>query len=232
MRAKLIESVELGPELRHFVFEADSGWLDFQPGQFVSFSHSIAGKEITRAYSLASAPDGTNRFELCLNRVADGIFSPHLFGMQPGETVAMRQPLGMFGLRKPPRDSLFIATGTGIAPFRSILKAQPNDSALRFTLLFGVRHESHLMYRDEFEDMAQRYPNFRFWPLLSRPTPDWTGRTGHVQSHIEEALGGPDSLRRDMDVYLCGLKLMVDEARGMLRGLGFDRKQIFCEKYD
>jgi ferredoxin-NADP reductase len=235
MQAKLIESVELGPDLRHFVFEAETDRLDFRPGQFVSFSDWIGGKEITRAYSLASPPNGTNRFELCLNRVAEGLFSRRLFAMQPGETVTMRQPLGMFVLRQPPRDAVFVATGTGIAPFRSMLKAHldlAQNESPQFTLLFGVRHESHLMYRDEFEEMARHHPRFRYWPLLSRPTPEWTGRTGHVQAHLEEALGGPGALRHDVDVYLCGLKLMVDDVRGMLKTLGFDRKQILYEKYD
>jgi CDP-4-dehydro-6-deoxyglucose reductase len=228
MQARLIETRELTADVRHFVFEAGEGRLDFVPGQFVSFSDVIGGKEITRAYSLASAPDGTNRFELCLNRVPDGFFSQRLFAMQPGETVQMREPLGMFVLRQPPRDSIFVATGTGIAPFRSMLKAHLNESSPRFTLLFGVRYESHLMYREEFEEMADRYPHFHFWPTLSRPTPDWVGRSGHVQAHLEEAFGG----RRDVDVYLCGLKLMVDDVRKSLKGAGFDRKQIFYEKYD
>lgn len=228
MQAKLIETRELTEDVRHFVFEAGEAQLDFVPGQFVSFSDVISGKEITRAYSLASAPNGTNRFELCLNRVPDGFFSQRLFAMQPGETVEMREPLGLFVLRQPPRDSLFVATGTGIAPFRSMLKAHLNDSSPRFTLLFGVRYESHLMYREEFEAMADRYPHFHFWPTLSRPAQEWTGRSGHVQAHLEEAFGD----RRDMDVYLCGLKLMVDDVRKILKGIGFDRKQIFYEKYD
>src|SRR5438105_1831037 len=70
MQARLIESVDLCPDLRHFVFEAEGvDRLDFTPGQFVSFSDLIRGKVITRAYSLASPPNGGNRFELCLNRV-------------------------------------------------------------------------------------------------------------------------------------------------------------------
>ena len=229
MQARLIESVELAPGVRHFVFEAENdGPLEFLPGQFVSFSDSIHGKEITRAYSLASAPGGSPRFELCLNRVEEGIFSNRLFDMKPGEAVAMKPPLGMFVLRRPPRDSIFIATGTGIAPFRSILQSHLRAGSPNFTLLFGVRYESHLLYREEFEAMAQCHPQFRFWPTLSRPEPDWKGRTGHVQAHLEEALES----RRDVDVYLCGLKLMVDDVRAMLKGMGFDRKQIFYEKYD
>ena len=240
MQAKLIECVEVAPGLGHFVFEAQNGaglsgqGLDFIPGQFVSFSTQIhtgdaGAKEITRAYSIASAPrSAANRFELCLNLAPDGLFSHHLFRMKPGDTVEMRPPLGMFVLRQPPRDSLFVATGTGIAPFRSMLKAHLSASSPQFTLVFGVRHESHLIYRDEFEELARQYPNFRFWPTLSRAQPSWTGRTGHVQQHLEEALAG----RRDVDVYLCGLKLMVDDVRSRLKAAGFDRKQIFYEKYD
>jgi CDP-4-dehydro-6-deoxyglucose reductase len=97
-----------------------------------------------------------------------------------------------------------------------------------FTLLFGVRYESHLLYSDEFEAMARRYPHFRFWPTLSRPEPSWSGRIGHVQTHLFEAIGG----RTDLDFYLCGLKQMVDEVRAMLKDMGFDRKQIRYEKYD
>jgi CDP-4-dehydro-6-deoxyglucose reductase len=230
MQAKLIERVEVAPGLGHFVFEAENGaGLDFTPGQFVSLTTEISAKQITRAYSLASAPcAGVNRFELCLNLAPDGLFSHHLFRMKPGDAVEMRPPLGMFVLRRPPRDSLFIATGTGIAPFRSILKAHLNASSPQFTLIFGVRHESHLIYRAEFEDLSRQYPHFRFWPTLSRPEASWIGRSGHVQAHIDEALAG----RRDVDVYLCGLKLMVDAVRSRLKAEGFDRKQIFYEKYD
>ena len=62
----------------------------------------------------------------------------------------------------------------------------------------------------------------------SRPEPSWIGRTGHVQQHLLEAVGD----RRDMDVYVCGLKAMVDDVRAQLKGMGFDRKQIIYEKYD
>jgi CDP-4-dehydro-6-deoxyglucose reductase len=230
MRARLIESFELAPEVRHFVFEAEGvDRLHFIPGQFVSLSAPVRGKIITRAYSIASAPGNSARFDLCLNRVpGGGALSGWLFEMKPGDTVETKPPLGLFSLRQPPRDSLFVATGTGIAPFRSMLLAHLNDKSPAFTLLFGVRFQSHLMYRREFEDLARRFPQFRFWPTLSRPEPDWTGRTGHVQAHLEDALGG----RRDVDVYLCGLKAMVDDVRRILKEMGFDRKQILYEKYD
>jgi CDP-4-dehydro-6-deoxyglucose reductase len=229
MQARLIEWAEIAPGVRHFVFEApEVARLDFVPGQFVSFSDIVEGKEITRAYSIASAPSEGNRFELCLNRVDDGAFSPHLFDLAAGDSVEMRPPLGLFVLRQPPRDTLMVATGTGIAPFRSMLHAQLDEKSPAFTLLFGVRHESHLFYRKEFEEMARRFPHFRFWPTLTQPGPGWHGRTGRVQAHLAEATGE----RRDIDVFLCGLKPMVDDVRLILKGMGFDRKQIRYEKYD
>jgi len=229
MIAKLVESREIAPNVRHFVFEApEVSQLSFVPGQFVSFTEVLAGKKITRPYSIASAPGG-NRFELCLNLVEEGFLSPFLFEMKPGATVEMSAPLGYFVLRNPNRDAIFVATGTGIAPFRSMLHAHLRRGEPKgVTLIFGVRYEQTLMYRREFEELERRHPNFHFWPTLSRPESEWKGRTGHVQKHLLEAIGD----RRDLDVYICGLKLMVDDVRALLKGLGFDRKQIVFEKYD
>ncbi|MDP9113465.1 MAG: FAD-dependent oxidoreductase [Acidobacteriota bacterium] len=229
MQAKLISALEIAPGVRRFVFEApEVQRLDFVPGQFVSLTETIAGRAITRAYSIASAPAGGNRFELCLNLVDGGVFTPHLFELSPGDTVDMLPPLGTFTLRQPLRDSLLVATGTGVAPFRSMLQAELRPGSPGFTLLFGVRHESHLLYRQEFEEMARDYSQFRFWPTLTQPARGWGGRTGRVQAHLAEALEG----RTDVDVYLCGLRPMVDDVRQILKSMGFDRKQIRYEKYD
>jgi CDP-4-dehydro-6-deoxyglucose reductase len=226
-----LEYSDIADEVRHFVFEAiESEHLDFIPGQFVSLSSLIDGKKVTRAYSIASPPCG-NVFELCLNRVKEGHLSPRLFDLEVGETIEMQGPLGYFVLRKPLSDSVLIATGTGIAPFRAMLKSHFSGAHIephQFTLVFGVRYERNIMYREEFDHIAAHYPNFRFWPTLSRPDTPWEGRTGHVQGHLLEAIGE----RRDVDVYICGLKLMVDDVRSRLKELGFDRRRIIYEKYD
>ena len=229
MKAILIDVREIAPNVRHFVFEApEVRDLAFTPGQFVSLTHSIEGKEITRPYSIASKPDG-NRFDLCLNLVEDGILSPWLFTLELGAEIEITDPLGYFVVRNPLRDAVSVATGTGIAPMRSMIEARiEQDEPPRLTLIFGVRYEHGLLYRDEFEKLALEHPNFRFWPTLSRPEPSWTGRSGHVQPHLVEAVGE----RRAIDVYICGLKAMVDDVRAMLKAMGFDRKQIIYEKYD
>ncbi len=229
MKARLVSFHDLCPDVRHFIFEVpDLERLDFQPGQFVSFVREFEGRNITRPYSIASVPNGSNRFELCLNLVREGRLSPVLFAMDTGEELEMKGPLGVFTLRHPDREAVFVATGTGVAPFRSILLAHAPKVTVPLALVLGTRYEPNLLYRADFEDLAARCPNFRFLPVLSRPEPAWRGLTGHVQPHMLDSIGE----RRDLDVYLCGLKLMVDEARALLKERGFDRKQILFEKYD
>jgi len=216
--------MDIAPGVRHFVFQTPAP-LKFAPGQFVSLSADINGKNVTRAYSIANPPDG-NRFDLCLNRVEDGAFSPYLFSMDPGATIEMREPLGTFTLPEPLRDSIFIATGTGIAPFRAMLPVALRSVPV--TLLFGVRYESHLLYRIEFEEIERASSQFRFLPTLTQPNAAWTGRSGRVQNHLKEAIAG----RTGLDFYLCGMRAMVDDVRALLKDMGFDRKQIRSEKYD
>ncbi len=229
LTAQLVESRTIGPAVRHFVFEVpEVETLDFQPGQFVSFVHNIDGKEITRAYSIASVPGG-NRFELCLNLVREGHFSPYLFDLTPGSRVALQGVLGTFFWRRPVGPSILVATGTGIAPFRGMLQqelASANDAPL--TLIFGARYPAGLVYSEEFTRMAIEHPRFRFWPTVTRPDENWRGRVGRVQPHLMEALGES----RDFRVYICGLKEMVDDVRARLKEFGLDRKQIVYERYD
>ena len=228
MQARLVSSLDLTPDVRHFEFEiADGSAFPFTPGQFVSVKEQVAGKEVTRAYSIASPPNG-NRFALCLNRVPEGLVSPRLFALTPGEHVEVNQPLGYFTLRQPERPAVFIATGTGIAPFRSILLNALTQSA-PITLLFGARHPHGVLYRNEFEELTQRHPHFRFIPTITRPDDTWAGAVGRVQAHLDAALAYHEITP---DVYICGMKEMVDDVRALLKQKGFERKQIIYEKYD
>jgi ferredoxin-NADP reductase len=215
--------------VRHFEFEVPAvDSFVFTPGQFVSVHFDIGGETITRAYSIASAPNA-NRFALCLNLVDGGLVSPQLFALAGGDAIEVSEPLGYFVLRPQPTDSLLIATGTGVAPMRAMLPgALEQNPGKHFTLLFGTRTPDSILYADEFTALEHEHPNFHFWPTLSRADASWTGRRGHVQQHLDEAL----ATRRDMDVYICGLRVMVDDVRARLKALGFDRKQIISERYD
>jgi ferredoxin-NADP reductase len=227
MKARLVESHEIAPLTRHFTFEASEP-LAFVPGQFLSLVVDTGAKTITRAYSIASPPNG-KRFDLCLNLVEDGSLSPYLFHMQPGDEIECKGPFGVFVFRKPVNDSILVATGTGITPYRSMLSAGlPTERDRTFTLVFGARHEHDLLYRREFEDLAAAHPNFRFVPTLTRPEGGWGGLAGRVHGHVLAELGE----RKDVDVYICGRAEMVNELRTALKEKGLDRKRIIAEKYD
>lgn len=226
MIARLVSYTDLVDKIRHFTFEVPAmEKLAYSPGQFVSLSEMVAGKRITRAYSIANAPSDGNRFEICLNLVDDGAFSPLLFRMGHGDTVEMKGPLGTFVWRDSPVDSIFVATGTGIVPYRAMLQAYP---ARRATLIYGTRHPENLLWRNEFEQLAEQHPAFRFLPTVTRPDDTWRGRTGRVQPLLLDEIGE----RRDLHIYACGLREMVDSVRELLKGMGFDRRQIITEKYD
>jgi ferredoxin-NADP reductase len=232
-KARLIESRELAPQTRHFDFEVlGSAEFHFTPGQFISILHNVAGKQITRAYSIASPRSADSRFSLCLNLVSDGLVSPFLFALRPGDEIDIQEPLGYFTLRHPGHRVVFVATGTGIAPFRSMLLEHLPKGNPHITLLFGARYDYGLLYRAEFEEMLRTHSHFHLLTTITRPGADWTGRTGRVQAHLDEALELTSYDRDTIDVYICGLKEMVDDVRKELKARGFDRKQIIYEKYD
>jgi ferredoxin-NADP reductase len=235
LTAELSQSVLLSPQTKHLEFRvARVDEFRFTPGQFVSIKQPRPdGKVHTRAYSIASAPRSEPSFELCLNRVEDGFLSNWLCDLDVGATIQFHGPHGLFVLREPRHDSIFIATGTGIAPIRSMVEwlfaAPERNRGHEYWLIFGTRYEHSIYYRDEFDRIARDNPNFHYLPTLSRCGEEWRGCRGYVQDHVRELVG----TRRDMRAYICGLHQMVDANRKLLKEeLGWDRKQIVFERYD
>jgi len=245
----------------HFEFELDGlQSFPYAAGQFVSaVAPDQNGKQQTRAYSIASAASA-NRFDLCVNRVENGFFSNHLADLPDlpvGGTIQIHGPHGHFVLQQPVTDSILIATGTGVAPMRAYAQwlfpedGEDRSNGKEIWLVYGTRHETDIYYREEFEALARRKPNFHYLPTLSRADDSWAGLRGHVQVHIariveERAarLGQPlpqppvdpatpaADLRFDIYAYICGLNFMVSGVREKLSSYGWHKKQIVFERYD
>ena len=250
----------------HFEFVLDAlESFPFTAGQFISaVAEDPNGKQQTRAYSIASAPVG-NQFELCVNRVEDGFFSNHLADLPDlpiGSIIEIHGPHGHFVLQEPITDSIFVATGTGVAPMRAYAQwlfppqngpdAGPDRSnGKQIWLVYGTRYETDMYYHDEFTALAQRVPNFHYLPTLSRAQPEWTGLRGYVQEHVAKIvedraarLGQPlpvppvdpaspaTALSFDIYTYICGLNFMVSSVRERLDAFGWHKKQIVFERYD
>jgi ferredoxin-NADP reductase len=234
---RLARARMLSPNVRELGFErVDGVQFDFQAGQWVSLVLPLAEGEARRAYSIASAPDGSPGFEVAITKVEGGPGSTYLHELPIGQTVRVIGPQGFFTRpRGAGHPSLFVGTGTGVTPLRSMIKhALAGGEATPMTLLFGARHESDRLYLEELEGLAQQHSNFRVFYSLSQPAADWSGFKGYVQTHAEP-------LWRELEasgtgtphIYICGLERMVGSVRDLLRKqMGIDRKQVHSERYD
>lgn len=245
----------------HFQFVVEGvERFDFQSGQFISaVAQDRNGKQQTRAYSIASAAH-ENTFELCVNRVENGFFSNHLADlpdMPVGSTIQIHGPHGHFVLQEPITDSIFVSTGTGVAPMRAFCQwlfpenGEDRSNGKEIWCVYGTRYETDLYYHEEFEALARRKPNFHYLPTLSRAQDSWTGLRGYVQDHVariveeraarlgltlpqepvDPAIPAKD-LKFDIYTYICGLNFMVSSVRDLLTKYGWHKKQIIFERYD
>ncbi|HSO36355.1 MAG TPA: FAD-dependent oxidoreductase [Labilithrix sp.] len=233
---RLARARMLAPNVRELGFERASGAepFTFAAGQWVSLVLPLAEGEARRAYSIASPPDGSPTFEVAVTKVEGGPGSTYLHELPVGSVVRVIGPQGFF--TRPPlanHPSLFVGTGTGFTPLRSMIKAAlAAGETTPMTLLFGVRHEADRLYREELEALTAQHPNLRAHYTISQPGEDWAGLRGYVQTHVEaawrelEKSGAPH-------VYICGLERMVGAVRDLLRKqMGVERKQVHSERYD
>jgi CDP-4-dehydro-6-deoxyglucose reductase len=234
--AALAAASSLSPSVRLLVLRVTDGEpFDFVAGQWVDLELEHDGTLLKRPYSIASAPadEAHDQLEIAVTHVDGGPASSALHALPVGASLTLVGPSGLFTRDRvdPALPSIFVGTGTGVTPLRAMIRDELRRASEGgpITLLFGCRTEADLLFRGEFEDLARRHPRFRYVPTLSRGDEAWTGRRGHVQSHLPELLAGTP----DAHVFVCGLTPMVTGVRTLLKEqLGFDRRQVHSERYD
>lgn len=226
--AKLIVKKQLTADVIELHFDSNPTF-SFQPGQFISVvipGRGPGGRDLRRAYSIASHPE-KSVFELCV-KVVDGPGTQYLNALEVGQSITGMVPFGDFVYKtKPNRHAIMIATGTGIAPFRSMVfsEAFANSTPLSTKLLFGARDQNDLIYTEEF---AKKLGS-GFVQTLSRSTGDWAGFKGRVTDWIRAHEAKIDFATTDF--YLCGNGAMIDEMKLYLASKGLDKSSIFQEAY-
>ena len=232
-QATIINIVDESPAVKRFYFRfPETEQFEFKPGQFVMIDLPIASKITNRSYSIASAPGNDNIFELIIVLNPTGLGTPYMWeNFQIGDSVPVAGPLGKFTLPDHINNDLcLIATGTGIAPLRSMLHhiINQNITHKNIYLVFGCRTTQDILYKIEMQELSSKYPYFNFIPVLSRPNEDWTGAHGYVH-HVYEQIFAD---KRPATFYLCGWKNMIMEARERLNAMGYEKSQIKFELYD
>ncbi|MBL0048366.1 MAG: ferredoxin--NADP reductase [Bacteroidetes bacterium] len=234
--SEVIDIIDEAHNVKRFFFKVtEFERFDFYAGQFVMLDLPLNSKVQTRAYSIASAPDGTNVFELIIVLKEDGLGTPYLWqNVRIGSIIPVTKAIGKFMGPRPASfdtDLCFICTGTGIAPFRAIVQDILNHNIphKNINLIFGCRYQKDITYRKEFEETQKQLPGFRYIPILSRQGDEtWKGETGYVHRIYKELYAD----KTPCTFYLCGWKVMIMEARQNLLDMGYDKKQIKFELYD
>jgi ferredoxin-NADP reductase len=203
-------------------------------GQYISVAVPVAsGKELRRPYSIASAPENNlpknPMIDFCIQKIEGGPGSTYLDEMKVGDTFKGYAPFGfLFYHPKPGRKVIFVSTGTGIAPFRSILfseefKKSPPGQTL---FLFGARREEDILYQEEISSIE----NIQWQLCLSKPENKTdTFFHGRVTEYLFENQNRIDWA--DTDFYLCGNGDMVREVKKLCVSKGVARDSIHLEVY-
>ncbi|MET0514124.1 MAG: FAD-binding oxidoreductase [Nitrospiraceae bacterium] len=202
--------------------------IQFKAGQFISFEMAKPGFPLvtTRPYSIASPPSLSDHILLVLNLVVGGSGSTYLFNLRERDVTQFKGPAGSFYVRDDHRDLLLVATGTGIAPFRSMVLSELEKPISRqVKLVWGLRSQRDLYYQEEFADLSRTHPRFTFVTALSRPDPGWTGVTGRVTTYLETHV---DEVK-NVSVYLCGNGGMIKDVTTTIRAKGLC--PIYREQY-
>jgi ferredoxin-NADP reductase len=238
--ASLVRRVDESDSLAYFWVRFDGEPTPFEPGQYMTIGVVVDGKIVQRPYSVASPPvvAGTDGYEFYVRLVVGGVFTPLLWRMPLGQRMRMIGPKGKFMLQpNDERTHIFISSGTGNAPFVSMMKQMLADGATRpAVFLNGVSYAHEIGYRDLLEGWARsrEYP-VTYVPTVSRPdapeNASWTGRTGRVESILEPVLDEFNLSPANSVAYICGNPDMITAAEEKLLARGYAEEQVHKELY-
>lgn len=225
-----VERIEtLSYNVRGFRFRLnDPPALDFKAGQFVILNVPHDGKVVKRAYSIASPPYERGHLDFCIQKVEGGIASTYFWKLKEGDPVSISGPHGNFLLKEPlDYDPVFMATGTGVAPLRGMIKHLFHLNCTRDVwLLFGCRYEHAILYESEFRSLAGLRHNFHYIPTVSRPK-EWHGEIGHVQQTFQKFIKDWSN----KEIYLCGWLEVVKAVFADLKSFGVPAEKLHYEEW-
>jgi NAD(P)H-flavin reductase len=209
--------------------------LRFPPGVRVKFKAGqyldvILADGARRSFSMANAPQQSDIAVLHVRVISGGRFSDAILrNLAAGGSLKVELPAGDFWLRGSAKPAVFVASGTGFAPIKSILEDAFKLGIRRDMVLYwGARREKDLYLADLPRKWAAAHPDFRFVPVLSEPEDGWSGRTGFVHRAVMEDFASLEAC----EVYACGVTAMVDAARrDFCEARALPRDAFYCDAF-
>jgi ferredoxin--NADP+ reductase len=236
--AELIRREDETDDLAYFWVRLWGDPVPFEPGQYLTLGVIADGRLVQRPYSVASSPRVAGEgYEFYVRLVPILHFTTLLWRLPVGHGMRLIGPKGRFMLEPDDRRTqIFVSTGTGIAPFISMIRTQLRDGKLpRTVLAHGVSYVKELGFRRELERYERDGRPITYVPTISRPqepeNAGWAGKTGRVETILDNLC---DDCRIEPDrtvVYICGNPDMIVKAEAILLGHGLPEPHIKKELY-
>lgn len=200
--------------------------IDFRAGQYLSLK---VAPDKHNNYSITTPPRISDRVAIVVDVSPAGKGTDYVFKLKVGDRAEFVAPLGKFTFRDDGSEKLlFVATGSGISPLRSIILDRLEKGESRpIELYFGLRYEEDIFFFDFFKKLSQNHPNFSLHLCISQPGDAWVGRRGRVTEHIEKEINDWPVL----SAYLCGNGAMIADASQLLEKKGMPKERIYTEKF-
>ena len=207
----------------------------FNPGQYATLGLMGAEKLVQRPMSISSSADRLDAYEFFIRLVEGGEFTPLLWERRVGDPSNIKGAKGRFVLQDDGRTGLLVASGTGLAPFMSMIETLRDRRQTRdLVLLHGASHDFDLAWRGQLEELVASgsFP-LRYAGTVSRPQncPDWVGLTGRVEAIVEGQLDEHRLTPENTTIYLCGNPDMIEAVEAMAATRGFPPEQVRKELY-
>lgn len=231
--SKVIEIEVLTHDIKRIRMKIDGDErIKQKPGQYVQIQVASENGPEFRAYSISSPTYEDDVVELMVKLIPGGIGSTYLHNLEVGDDVTFTGPYGEFILNENPETEIIcVGGGVGLPPMKNIIYSiydrWPDRTCWFF---FGARGTKDIFYRQEFEELAKKHPNFHVVYALSEPEEGavWDGETGFVHLPVDKMLE-PNVERQ---AFLCGPPLMIDAVTRVLEDKGIPSDEIFYDKFD
>lgn len=230
IKAVIIKKETIADSIIEFTFKPAEP-IKYVPGQYLMIKVPVGERFQYRAYSIANHPDESDGsvVRIVVKVLTEGIGSVFLNSKNENEEIELRGGLGFFTFKSPVAEDLyFLCTGTGLIPLLSMIEDQlKQGNKSNFSLIWGNRFAGDIFWQDLLDELAQKYSNFTYEIVLSKPSEEWLGSTGYVTDYTKNS----EFNFANGHFYICGHPSMIDDMKKTLNEKGVTKDRLFEEKF-